>query len=317
MRRRRPERPPRPRATDPYRDLIAAQDQGDRWPHQRQAPAAAPVGPAGYTGSARTLRRAVARGQGGAPPAAPRLSALAAGARRAPGHRLGRHRRPARLLRGARLEPGAVRALRRARGPGRPPCACSRSASRPSAACPPWCSPTAWAASRAASSPTSWCRHPDTSPSPATTASGPTSARRRTPSRRAWSSTSWAMPSATWSSAAARSRDVPSANARRDRLVHRGQRPGPQRDQRRARRAPRRRSGRCCGRCRRCDRPSGSVHVRTVDHLRTVRFGSARYSVPGCLHRQAGRGQRRGLGSWSSAMPAPRSPATRSWVPAR
>ena len=26
------------------------------------------------------------------------------------------------------------------------PCACSPSASRPSAACPPWCSPTAWAA---------------------------------------------------------------------------------------------------------------------------------------------------------------------------
>ena len=38
---------------------------------------------------------------------------------------------------------------------------------------------------------------------------------------------------------------------------------------------------------------------------------------PGCLHRQAGRGQRRRPRHWSSATPAPRSPGTRSWDPAR
>ena len=42
-------------------------------------------------------------------------------------------------------------------------------------------------------------------------------------------------------------------------------------------------SARCCGRCPRCDRPSGRSTSRTVDHLRTVRFGSARYSVPGAF----------------------------------
>ena len=31
----------------------------------------------------------------------------------------------------------------------------------------------------------------------------------------------------------------------------------------------------------------GKVHLRTVDHLRTVRYGSARYSVPGaCIGRR-------------------------------
>ena len=50
--------------------------------------------------------------------------------------------------------------------------------------------------------------------------------------------------------------DVPSANTRRDRLVHRGQRPGPQRDQRQCPTSASSRSGRCCARCRRCGRPS-------------------------------------------------------------
>ena len=53
------ERAARPKATDPLGALLAGRVRGDRRPDQRQAPAAR-VRAAGYAGSARNLRRAVA-----------------------------------------------------------------------------------------------------------------------------------------------------------------------------------------------------------------------------------------------------------------
>ncbi len=146
------ERPPRPKATDPYGQLIAAKVRATdgRISAKRLLPLCRAEG---YTGSARHLRRAVAEIKAG-------------------------HRRDRRVYRPwqpiigehlvidwgvsegrhvfcAVLAWSRLRFVRFAQRQDRPArCASWPSASRPWAASRPWCSPTAWAVSREPSWPT-------------------------------------------------------------------------------------------------------------------------------------------------------------------
>ena len=93
---------------------------GDRRPDQRQAPPAHlpgrwvhGLGPSPAPGGRHGQGRLAAR--------PPRVPALAAGAWRAPRHRLGQRGRPPRLLRGPALEPLALRPVRPRREPGDDP----------------------------------------------------------------------------------------------------------------------------------------------------------------------------------------------------
>lgn len=86
-------------------------DSRDRWTDQRQAPGAGLPGQRPWRlGPQPPARRGGDEGR--LPPRPTGLSTLAAGPGRPPGHRLGRHRRAACLLRGPRLEPGPVRPVR-------------------------------------------------------------------------------------------------------------------------------------------------------------------------------------------------------------
>ena len=127
-------RPPRPKSTDPFADLIAERVRATdgRISAKRLLP---PAGPPAIAGSLRHFRRAVAEAKAaGAPPAG--VSALAAGPWRASRHRLGQRGRPPRLLRRSGLESCSASS-------GSPPARtrprlwrCWPNASRPSAACP-------------------------------------------------------------------------------------------------------------------------------------------------------------------------------------
>ena len=136
------------------------------------------------------------RGQGELASSAPCLSALAAGSRRTPRHRLGHRGRHPRLLRGSRLEPGSVRPLRRPRGPGHDPGSAGRMLRDPRrrAGRGPGGSdglPQGWRRRQRRRAGSGIRR-----PSPPTMAFDPTSARPRIPSPRAWSRTWSAMPRA-------------------------------------------------------------------------------------------------------------------------
>ncbi len=185
---------------------------------------------------------------------------LGAGARRAPGHRLGHRGRAAGVLRGARLEPLPVRALRRATrrarhhaAPARRVLRGDRRRARGRARRPDGLSQgPAW-------SPTSWCRTPDYVRFAThygfrpdfCEAGGPrVQGRRRGP--RPLRQEDLVVAAGRWADDGRGERGAPG-------LVRRGQRARPHRDRRRPGRAAGRRAGRCSARCRRCARRCGAA----------------------------------------------------------
>ena len=131
---------------------------------------------------------------------------------------------------------------------------------------------------------------------------------------RASSSTSWATPRPTCVIPGAPFADLAAANAAAIAWCAEVNGAGPLRDRGRPGRAPGRPSGRCCAPLPSLRPAPAPTAVRTVDRLRTVRFGSARYSVPGRLHRQrvevvvAGGELRRPPGRHGDRAPPPRRP---------
>ena len=277
---RSPPTPTPPEATDPHVELIAARVRATdgRISAKRLLPILVAEG---YTGSGRTLRRAVHEAKADLATAAPRLSTVVP----VPGEHLaidwgvidGLHVFCAvlawsrvRFVRFAEREDQATTLRLLAE--------CFEVLG----GCPRWCSPTGWAVSRVAWSPTSWCRHRDTWPSRPTTGSGPTSARRRIRNPRASSRTSSATPSADLVIGCGPFADVATANAAA--IAWCDEVNGRIHSETSAVPAERLVTERTLLRPLPSLRPAiGPIHARTVDALRTVRFGSARYSVPGTL----------------------------------
>ena len=218
-------------------------------------------------------RRSSVAGEPSGPPAG------GVGAGRHAGHRLGRDRPAVGVLRGAGLEPVAVRVFRR-QPARRGDHGCVGRVLRGARRGPRPCCPTGWAASRAARSPGWWC--PPRTMCVFATHYGfrPDFCEGHDPESKGlvenlvgYVKSDLMIPDELTVA------DLAAANAAG---ACGAPRSTPRSTRRSARSPPSgsRSSGSSCGRCRRCGRRSASSCIRKVDRLSCVRFGSARYSVP-------------------------------------